>query len=148
MPAIRGPDESTSVREVRVLGADGAAEVAARAVDGRVLVDPDAFEVATGFVHKPEGLCRDALCVPVRDRGAVERDGLLDLEAASSVLGAPYVADLDAGVAAIGEPASLRAAAMDSVDAPDFTLADFGGGTFTFSSIGRKKKLLVTWASW
>jgi hypothetical protein len=32
--------------------------------------------------------------------------------------------------------------------APDFTLRTIDGGSFTFSSVGRKKKVLAAWASW
>jgi hypothetical protein len=37
---------------------------------------------------------------------------------------------------------------MTSLRAPDFTLPDLAGQPFTFSSLGRRKKLLVAWASW
>ena len=48
----------------------------------------------------------------------------------------------------MGVPAAERAEAMESLDAPDFELPDIEGETFQFSSIGKRKKLVVTWASW
>jgi hypothetical protein len=133
---------------VTVLGVDGAVELVAPTDGEHVILDAASLEAVTGFTLKPEGLCRGAVCVPVRDPAALECGGGLDLAAVATVLAAPCVVDVEAGVAAVGEPASLRSAAMDTVDAPDFTLADFAGGTFTLSSLRGKKKLLVTWASW
>jgi peroxiredoxin len=56
--------------------------------------------------------------------------------------------DPEEAVIAIGIPAEERAAAMGSLDAPDFELPDIEGETFKFSSFGKRKKLVVTWASW
>ena len=40
---------------------------------------PDDLRVAIGWELKPEGLCRDDVCVPVRDRDALLVDGMVDL---------------------------------------------------------------------
>ena len=37
---------------------------------------------------------------------------------------------------------------MESLEAPDFELPDLEGEPFRFSSLGKRKKLVVTWASW
>ena len=59
-------------------------------IDGdRVLVDPASLEAATGWVLKPEGLCRGSVCVPVRDRDALVVDGAIDVAAFAAALAAP-----------------------------------------------------------
>ena len=85
----------------------------ARRDAGRLLVDADALERVTGWVLKPEGLCRDEVCIPVRDRSAlVAVDGettRIDLAAFADALGRLSVVDADEGVAALGAPAAERA---------------------------------------
>ena len=119
---------------------------------GRLLVDADALERATGWVLKPEGLCRDDVCIPVRDRSAlVAVDGettRIDLAAFAEALGRLSVVDADEGVAALGAPAAERASSRAGGRAPDFELPDLDGGSLRLGSIGRKKKLLLAWASW
>ena len=51
---------------------DEVREVEGDVVDGRVLVDEPALADAIGWQLKPEGLCRDDRCVPVRDRTGLE----------------------------------------------------------------------------
>ena len=119
---------------------------------GRLVVEPDALERATGWVLKPEGLCLDDVCVPVRDRSTlVVDDGQttrIDLAAFADALHRLAVVDVDEGVVALGAPATERASALATGRAPDFELPTLDGGTFRLTSVGRKKKLLLAWASW
>jgi peroxiredoxin len=126
----------------------GAHEVPATIEGGRVLIAPDALEAETGWVLKPEGLCRGPVCVPVRDRDALVVDGAIDVAAFAAALRRPIVVDAELGVVAIGVPASERVAAMESLEAPDFELPDVEDKPFRYSSLGKRKKLVVTWASW
>ena len=117
-------------------------------VDGeRVLLDPASLRELTGWTLKPEGLCKDEVCVPVRDRKLVV-DGALDAVRFAAALGRPAVVDAAAGVVAMGEPSSQRRGPIEAGLAPDFTLPQIDGGTFTFSSLGQRKKLLLAWSSW
>jgi hypothetical protein len=125
----------------------GARPVAGRTVGDRVLLEPAAVESLTGWALRPEGLCRDALCVPVRDPDLAV-DGALDAARFAMALGRPAVVDAAAGVVALGEPSATRRGAIESGAAPDFTLPTLTGGDFTFSAIGRNKKLLLAWSSW
>ena len=41
-----------------------------------------------------------------------------------------------------------RTAALESLEAPDFTLPDLAGEPHALSDYGSRKVLRVTWASW
>ena len=49
---------------------------------------------------------------------------------------------------AMGAPADERNAALEGLEAPDFTLPDLDGVPRTLSELRGKKVFLATWASW
>jgi len=105
-------------------------------------VPVEEFERVTGWLSKPEGLCRSERCVPFRsvDSAAV------DLAAAADALAMPLVHDAGHGLWALGAEAGGRA--LRSAVALELELPDFRGGTFRLSSLLGTKVLLVAWASW
>lgn len=107
-------------------------------------VSPEAFAAATGWVSKPEGLCKDDRCVPCPD--AVGADGELDVALIAERLGMALVHDADAGLWALGPESGGRA--LDSAEAPDLELPDIDGNPFRLSAMHGRKTLLVAWASW
>jgi len=115
--------------------------------DDRMLLDPSSVAELTGWVLKPEGLCHGDVCVPVRDP-QLTVDGAIDAAHFAGALGRPVVVDAAAGVVAIGERSAERRGPIEAGVASDFTLPQVAGGTFTFSSLGRRKKLLLAWSSW
>jgi hypothetical protein len=118
-------------------------------VDGdRVLVEPSQLPTALGWELKPEGLCRDDVCVPVRDRLALYVDDRLDVERVAAALERPVVVDAGARVVSIALPAEERRLALDGLAAPSFALADVDGGVHQLEEWRGKKKLLVAFASW
>lgn len=134
--------------DIAYLDAEHGARPASGRVDGeRVLLEVDALGSLSGWQLKPEGLCRDEVCVPVRD-AALAVDGLVDVDRFAAALGRPVVVDAANGVVALGERSADRRGPIEAGVAPDFTLPQLDGGTFTFSSLGRRKKLLLAWASW
>lgn len=118
-------------------------EVAAR--DGLWLSAADAERV-TGFALKPEGMCRDELCVPLPVSAVSGNE--VDVSAFWTKLGGPVIASKDRDVFALGAPADERNAALEGLVAPDFTLPDVGGVPRTLSQLRGKKVFLATWASW
>src|SRR5207249_1917747 len=72
---------------------------------GRVLVEPSRLPAALGWDLKPEGLCRDDVCVPVRDPSALYVDDQLDVERVAAALDRPIVVDAGARVVSIALPA-------------------------------------------
>jgi hypothetical protein len=118
-------------------------------VDGeRVSVAPEVLARATGWLLKPEGLCRDAVCVPVRDRAALVGPAGVELGAFAAALGRPLALDAAERTAALGTAASERSAALASLEAPDFSLPDLAGRRHTLSEHRGKKALLIAYASW
>jgi hypothetical protein len=104
----------------------------------------DAFEAATGWAAKPEGMCKGDACVPVP--GAFTADGTFDLTAVADRLGMALVADEPAGVWALGPPSGARA--LSTATVPPIELPDIDGNPFDLSAMHGRKVLLVAWASW
>jgi hypothetical protein len=102
----------------------------------------EAFEKGTGWKVKPEGACRGAVCVPLRNEGPV-----LELEVVAERLGMGVAHDERHGAWALG-PSTVSGRALESAEAPDFTLPDLRGGLFRFSSLRGQKVVLIAWASW
>ena len=111
-------------------------------------IDRDRLPDALGWELKPEGLCRDHVCVPVRDQSTIAVNGSLDLAAVAAALGRPSVVDTDVGIVAVALPAEQRRQAIDGLTAPAFTLADLDGADHSLEEWRGRKKLLVAFASW
>jgi hypothetical protein len=103
-------------------------------------------EKVTGWTLKPEGMCRADVCVPMP--GSAVGASEVDLAAFWRQLGGPVVTSDAHDVWALGAPAEERNAALDGLEAPDFTLPDVDGVPRTLSQLRGKKVFLATWASW
>ena len=113
--------------------------------DGLWMSAKDA-ETVTGWTLKPEGMCRDELCVPLP--ASAVKGSEVDVEAFWQKLGGPVIASEEGDVWALGAPADERNAALEGLQAPDFTLPDIDGTPRTLSELRGKKVFLATWASW
>jgi hypothetical protein len=118
-------------------------------IDGeRVLVSPSSLTTALGWTLKPEGLCRDDVCVPVRDRDALRSGDLLDVAAVASALGRPSVVEPGTGLVAVALGGERRRDALQMLVAPDFELPDLDGTPHRLSQWRGKKRLLHAFSSW
>ncbi len=110
----------------------------------------NAAEVAAalGWELKPEGLCRDAICIPVEDRPGLMSDGRMNLEGLADLLGRPLAHSPEEGVAYMGPPLDLFNQTIRTLEAPDFVLPDLEGQLHSLSQYRGSKVLLVAWASW
>ena len=124
------------------------ATVPARVSGDTVRLTREALERATGWTLKREGLCRGALCVPVRPGAALESADGVDLAAVAAALGRPLALDPAERAAYLGVGASDRARALAALEAPDFTLPDLDGRLHSLREHRGKKILLVAYASW
>ena len=137
---------------ITVLTDDGQVMEAPRAEatgQGLWLPADDALTL-TGWAVKPEGLCKGSVCVPLppRREGEIVRGGRIDVAALWRLLGKPVVRSDRGDAWVLGEDAQERAAALASLEAPDFTLPDAQGRLHSLSDHRGRKVLLVTWASW
>lgn len=112
------------------------------------LVSADELRSELGWELKPEGLCREDVCVLVPDRASLETDGKIDAVAVAALLDRPALVDEVTGVVAIGAQRSVRQRAIDDLQAPDFVLPDLDGTPHALSDHRSKKRLLVAFSSW
>ena len=115
---------------------------------GEFAISLDDFARATGWQLKPQGLCIDEICVPVRDAKTLTNQTQIDLVEFARVTNQNIVVDQERTVAALGEHADTRSEAMSTLDAPDFRLPDIHGRQVSFSDFNRGKRLLLAWSSW
>lgn len=106
------------------------------------------FARATGWQLKPQGLCIDEICVPVREANRLTEGASIDLVEFARVTKQNIVFDRQRQVAALGERADSRSDSMSSLLAPDFKLPDIHGRQVSFSDFNRRKRLLLAWSSW
>jgi len=99
-----------------------------------------------GFEVKPQGACRDDICIPIPK--TMTRGEHFDLTAFARKTGQAVVADTGARVWSFGEIQALRGGFLNSRVAPDVTVADRAGHPVRLSQFRGKKILLITWASW
>ncbi len=135
-------------RRATIIDDDRSVSIEAIPTDGTLRVTADDLADATGWELKPEGLCRDNVCVPVRDRAALLDDDGIDLTAFAAALARPIAVEPDAGVAVLGEAPAIVRSRLDTLDAPPFTLPDLDGNTVSLDDYAGRKRLLIAWASW
>jgi len=124
--------------------------VDADAKGGGLWLKASDFERVAGWAHKPEGVCKGEVCVPVpaaRKTEFVRADGY-NLAALAGLLGQRMVADAAHPAYCFVEAAAERKRILTSLDAPDFTLPDLEGRMHSLSDYRGKKVFVVSWASW
>ena len=121
----------------------------AREYGDRLWLSADDLETATGWVLKPEGLCREDACVPLpRDGSWRDEDDRIDLTAFARRFGRPVVRDAEHGLWAFGESAQDAVEDLRSSRAPDVTLPDLDGRRHALSDFRGRKVFLLSWGSY
>lgn len=105
-------------------------------------VDPAEFAQRTGWTIKPEGACREDVCVPLPGSDPSRPDA----RTLSERLGMPLVEDATHGLWSLGPESAGRA--LTTAVAPELTLPDVNGTPFHLRSLLGQKVLVVAWASW
>ena len=75
---------------------------------GEFAISLDDFARVTGWQLKPQGLCIDEICVPVRDAKTLTNQTQIDLVEFARVTNQNIVVDQERKVAALGEHADTR----------------------------------------
>src|SRR5262245_8461496 len=110
------------------------------------------LKLATGFVIKPQGVCRDELCFPIpkaRRSAFLSKQGSItwfNLSEFARLLHQPVAREKEAWY--FGPRPDAQNAFISSLIAPDFKLPDMNGHEHSVSDFRGKKVLLLTWASW
>ncbi len=136
---------------VTILNEGGHRNLTAMTVEGDHLWLRDAdVEAATGWAMKPEGFCKNEMCVPIPPGRADSfvRAGAVNVAAFWRQIGNPVLHDASREVWILGEGAAARTRRLLSLEAPDFTLPDLDGRPHSLSDHRGKKVFLSTWASW
>lgn len=109
---------------------------------------------ATGFVNKPQGVCRDELCFPLPKKRRAEflqmqrKTTWFNVTEFARLLKQPVTRDSEQSVWYFGPRPEVQNSFIKSLNAPDFTLPDMNGKLHSLRQFRGKKVLLLTWASW
>ena len=152
MPSVgsaqnRGP--STSLSAGGTVLFDSRAVVLTRIetdASGALWVPKSDLPRINGFELKPQGACREDICIPIPR--AMMRGDLFNLTAFAARVGQKFLGDLATRVWSFGEIPVLQGAYIESRIAPDVEVPDRKGRPVRLSQFRGKKVLLVTWASW
>src|SRR5262249_34938806 len=117
---------------VTIIYGDRPVSVTSATAEGNNLwLSLDDLRPTTGWELKPQRVCLGEVCVPTpagRDTDFVGADGTqFNLAALAGQLNQPAVPDDAHAVLCFGEAASARNNALQSLQAPDFTLPDLEG---------------------
>jgi len=109
---------------------------------------------ATGFVLKPQGVCRKELCFPLpaarKSEFLIKRGSTqwFNLSAFARMLHQPIAYDEALATWYFGPRPGVQSNYLASFQAPNFTLPDMEGKPHSLADFRGKKVLIITWASW
>jgi hypothetical protein len=98
------------------------------------------------FEVKPQGACRNDVCIPIPK--TMLQGEWFNLTGFAHKLGETYVTDAPSRAWSFGEIPVLTGTYLSSRLAPDFAVPDRKGRVVHHSDFRGKKALVVTWASW
>lgn len=123
-------------------------DVEARLEEDGVWIDAAGIEKALGWSLRPEGLCRDDVCIPLAGHPDLVGDGTMNLEGLAELLERPLALSVGNEAAYLGLPTATYDQTVGKLNAPDFTLPDLEGNPHTLFDHRGSKVLLAAWASW
>ena len=125
---------------------------------GDLWVTLEDLKKATGYVLKPQGVCREQLCFPIpkarksafliKQKAPKATATWFNLSEFGRLLRQPAAYDAETSIWYFGPRADEQNGYIESLNAPNFTLPDMNGKKHSLSDFRGKKVLLLTWASW
>ncbi len=112
------------------------------------------LKTATGFVNKPQGVCRAELCFPLPKKRRAEflqtagKTTWFNLTEFARLLKQPVAHDAAQAAWYFGQRPEVQNGYTQNFQAPNFTLPDKNGKLHSLANFRGKKVLIVTWASW
>ncbi len=112
------------------------------------------LKMATGFVNKPQGVCRAELCFPLPKKRRADflqsqgKTTWFNLTEFARLLKQPVAHDAEQSAWYFGQRPDVQNSYTQNFKAPNFTLPDKNGKLHSLSDFRGKKVLIVTWASW
>jgi hypothetical protein len=139
-----------------VLYQDRETQLAGARIEGEALwLTLPELTAVSGWELKPEGVCKDEICVPVpearRDallRGGPSGQALFNLTEFARLIEEPVAGDKPNSVWYFGPAGWEWRTRLSSREAPDFVLPDLAGRQHSLSDLAGKKLFLLFWASW
>lgn len=120
----------------------------------RLWLSLTSLTATSGWELKPEGVCKDEICVPVPEarRGALIREEasgtLFNLTEFAQLIQQPVAYDEKNQTWYFGPAGWEWKSRLTSRWAPDFSLPDLAGRPHTLSELLGKKVFLLFWATW
>ena len=116
--------------------------------EGGVSLASADVEAVLGWEIRPEGLCKDDICIPMVNRVDLIDGERINLGRLAELVARPLAISLEDRVAYLGPPLEKYDLSVGHLDAPDFTLPDLDGRMHSLSAFRGSKVLLAAWASW
>jgi hypothetical protein len=104
----------------------------------RLDAPPAELELRTGWTIKPEGACREEVCVPL--------PAPFDASHLAERLGMALVHDEKHGLWALGPESDGHT--LTATELPDILLPDWHGRQFALRALRGTKVFMIAWASW
>ncbi|MFT4584540.1 MAG: hypothetical protein ACI915_004766 [Gammaproteobacteria bacterium] len=136
---------------VTILTELGASNVTATNVQGDNLwLKAADVEAAIGWTLKPQGLCQGEVCVPLPRSNAENfvNEDTVNVAEWWRLMDRPVLHDNAGTTWMLGAGSNQRAEALNTLEAPDFTLPDLDGKMHCLSDYRGKRVFLTTWSSW
>ena len=107
-------------------------------------------ETLTGWTLKPEGFCKDDVCVPLPPQRASEFSdaGNVNVAALWRHMRLPLAHAASGEIWALGTSATARSTQLQALEAPDFSLPDLDGVMHALSDYRGNKVFLSSWGSY
>ena len=115
---------------------------------GDVWIDAASVQSALGWELRPEGFCKDDVCIPVARHPGLVNNGAIRLAGLADLLGRPLALSPEERAAYLGPPRARYDRTVETLEAPDFTFPDLNGHLHPLSEHRGSKVLLAVWASW